>query len=54
VSAVPLDVLLGRSLAFCLHPYAAWHRLPSRGRALLACAYFGFGYALTLMLLFAF
>jgi hypothetical protein len=48
-----LEILLGRSLAFCVHPYAAWDRLPLRGRALLVGAYFGTGYTVVLFLLFA-
>ena len=46
-----LDVVLGRSLAFCVHPSAAWVRLTARGRTLLVSAYFGAGYALVLALL---
>jgi hypothetical protein len=39
------EVALGRSLACCVHPAAAWRRLPPGGRALLVGAYFGAGYA---------
>jgi hypothetical protein len=49
----PLEVLLGRSLAYCFHPDAAWRRLPTRGRALLVGAYFGAAYTTVLVLLFA-
>jgi hypothetical protein len=48
-----VDVRLGRWLAFCVYPCAAWRRLPSRGRAVLIAAYFAIGYAIVLMLLFA-
>ncbi len=50
---VTLDILLGRSLAFCVHPSAAWTRLPARGRALLIAAYFGAGYVVVLAALIA-
>lgn len=39
---------LGRSLAFCTHPGAAWRRLSSGGRLLLLTAYFSASYVLTL------
>jgi hypothetical protein len=39
------EVVLGRSLACCVHPAAAWRRLPLGGRVLLVGAYFGAGYA---------
>ena len=39
-----VEVLLGRSAAFCLHPFAAWRRLPAAGRVLLVGAYFGGSY----------
>ena len=48
-----VERLLGRSVAFCVHPYAAWRRLPVRGRALLVGAYFGTAYTVVLVLLFA-
>ncbi len=51
--AVTVERLLGRSVAFCVHPYAAWRRLPVRGRALLVGAYFGTAYTVVLVLLFA-
>jgi hypothetical protein len=46
-----VDVTLGRWLAFVVHPYAAWRRLPPRQRALLVSAYAGAGYVGTLVLL---
>jgi hypothetical protein len=39
------EVVLGKSLACCVHPAAAWRYLPPGGRALLVGAYFGAGYA---------
>jgi hypothetical protein len=41
-------MVIGRCLAYCVHPAAAWLRLPRRGRVLLLTAYFGAGYMLTL------
>jgi hypothetical protein len=49
-----LDVIAGRALAFCVHPHAAWRRLPTRGRALLVGAYFTASYAIVLAALFVF
>lgn len=52
-AGVSVDILIGRSLAFCAHPRAAWRRLGPRGRLLLVAAYFGASYTsvLTLLLL---
>jgi hypothetical protein len=50
----PVEALLGRSLAFCVHPYAAWRRLAIGGRALLVAAYFAAAYTIVLTLLFSF
>jgi hypothetical protein len=50
---VTIERCLGRSLAFCVYPYAAWLRLPGRGRALLVGAFFGTAYTVVLVLLFA-
>ena len=49
---VPLDLLIGRALAWCVHPTAAWQRLPARGRVLLVAAYVGASYTTVLTLLF--
>ena len=38
---------LGRSLAYCAHPAAAWRRLSGGGRVLLVAAYFGASYLVT-------
>jgi hypothetical protein len=50
---VPLDLLIGRALAWCVHPVAAWQRLPARGRVLLVAAYVSASYATVLTLLFS-
>jgi hypothetical protein len=49
---VPLDLLIGRALAWCVHPAAAWQRLPARGRVLLVAAYVGASYTTVLTFLF--
>lgn len=38
------ELLLGRSLAFCAHPAAAWRVLSRPGRVLIIGAYFTAGY----------
>jgi hypothetical protein len=49
---VPLDVAIGRSLAYALNPSASWRRLPARGRVLLVAAYVSASYVAVLTLLF--
>jgi hypothetical protein len=49
---VPLEVLIGRSLAFCIHPVAAWRRLRTGGRLLLMAAYVVTSYVIALTILF--
>jgi hypothetical protein len=44
-------VVLGRLLAYCVHPVAAWRRLSAADRTLLVVTYFGAGYLLTLLAL---
>jgi hypothetical protein len=48
------EVLFARWLAFCVHPAAAWRRLPASGRLLLAGSYALVSYvtALTALLMF--
>ena len=46
-----IEQALGRSLAFIVHPHAAWRILSSRGRAGLVGAYFLAGYAAMLTVL---
>jgi hypothetical protein len=48
-----LDLLIGRSLAFCAHPTAAWRVLSPKRRALLVGAYAGAGYVSVLAVLLA-
>ena len=49
---MPLEVVIGRALACCVHPSASWRRLPASGRVLLVAAYVGASYAAVLTLLF--
>jgi len=44
---------LGRSLAFCCHPAAAWRVLSPSGRGLVVSAWFGASYLAVLVLLIA-
>jgi hypothetical protein len=48
---MPWDVIIGRGLAYCLHPQAAWRMCSRAGRAFVVCAYAGAGFAATLTLL---
>jgi hypothetical protein len=43
--------MIGRTLAWCVHPVAAWQRLPARGRVLLVAAYVIASYTTVLTLL---
>jgi hypothetical protein len=46
-----LEVLVGRSLAMCVHPYAAWRAQSTAGRWLVVFAYLAASYAVTLTVL---
>jgi hypothetical protein len=39
-----VELLIGRGLAFCVHPTAAWRVTSARGRAFVLAAYAGAGY----------
>lgn len=49
--SVTADVVIGRTLACCAHPAAAWRRLSASGKALIVTAYFVVGYLGGLVLL---
>jgi hypothetical protein len=49
-SSSKLEVFIGRSLAACIHPQAAW-RLGVKGRVPLLVGYFLAGYLLSLVTL---
>lgn len=42
------ELVLGRWLAFCAHPIAAWRHLPLTGRCLVALSYAAVSYAAAL------
>jgi hypothetical protein len=46
-----VEVLVGRSMAVCVHPYAAWRSRSANQRALLLLAYFTVSYLLVFGLL---
>jgi len=46
-----LDIMLGRALALCVHPYAAWRLLSASGRSLMLAAYAAFGYVMGTVIL---
>jgi hypothetical protein len=46
-----IETLVGRSLAMCVHPYAAWRVRSLKGRVFVVVAYAAVGYALTLSVL---
>jgi hypothetical protein len=49
-----LDIMLGRALALCVHPYAAWRVLSTTGRSLMLAAYAAFGYVMGMLVFLAF
>ena len=51
VQVMSLEVILGRGLACCLNPAAAWRVLPATGRAMVVAAYAGAGYVAAMMVL---
>lgn len=44
----PLEIVIGRSLALILHPYAAWRSPFRRDRVVLVSSYFLASYAIVL------
>jgi hypothetical protein len=46
-----LEVLVGRSLAMCAHPYAAWRAYSTAGRLLVFLSYLAASYAVMLTVL---
>ena len=45
---MPVAILVGRSLAFAVHPTAAWTRLSGRGRVAFVASYGLASYAIVL------
>jgi len=48
-----LEILVGRALAMCVHPFAAWRARSSKGRIFVIVAYAVGSYGVVLGLLFA-
>jgi len=48
------EILLGRGLAWCVHPRAAWRVLTRSGRAFVICAYAAGGFVMTMTALLLF
>lgn len=53
-AAVPIELVIGRWLAWCSHPVAAWRVLPASGRTLILASYFASAYLAVLLSLLAF
>lgn len=51
---MPTELVIGRWLAWCSHPVAAWRVLPASGRVLIIASYFASSYAGVLLALLAF
>ena len=49
-----LEVLIGRSLAMCAHPYAAWRSQSTKARALVVVLYMAASYVVVLGVLLSF
>ena len=47
-----MELLIGRGLALCVHPLAAWRVLSTPGRAFVVGAYAGAAYVAVLGVLF--
>jgi hypothetical protein len=47
------DLVIGRTLACCLHPAAAWRRVSKSGKALIVSTYFVVAYLAALVVLLA-
>ena len=53
MSCMSADVVIGRTLACCVHPAAAWRRVSGSGKALIVGAYFVLAYCGVLVALLA-
>jgi hypothetical protein len=51
---MPIELVIGRWLALCSHPLAAWRVLPASGRLLIVASYFASSYAAALLALLVF
>jgi len=50
----PFEILIGRGLACCIHPRAAWQATTRTGRAFVICTYAAGGFVTTLAALLLF
>jgi hypothetical protein len=50
---MPFEILAGRAVAMCVHPYATWRVRSTRSRMFVLLAYFVVSYAFVLGLLLA-
>jgi len=48
LTEMSVDLLIGRGLALCVHPAAAWRVLSTPGRAFVVAAYAGAAYVTVL------
>jgi hypothetical protein len=46
-----LEIFIGRSLAMCVHPFAAWRTQSNSQRGFIVLAYFAASYVLALVVL---
>ena len=44
VCCMSAEMVIGRTLACCVHPAAAWRRVSGSGKALIVSAYFAVAY----------
>ena len=51
--AMPIELVIGRWLAWYSHPISAWRVLPMSGRVLIVASYFASSYAAVLLALIA-
>ena len=52
-ATMDMGILLGRGVAMCVHPYAAWRTRSARGRMVVVASYVAaaYGFVLTFLLL---
>jgi hypothetical protein len=53
MTRVSVDIVIGRTLACCVHPSAAWRQVSASGRALIVGTYFAVSYLAVLAVLLA-
>jgi hypothetical protein len=48
---MPWELIIGRGIAYCLHPQKAWRVLTKSGRLMVVCAYAGAAFTATMAVL---